>query len=110
MSMKAGWLTDLTDWIKEQLLALFNALVQLLKDAIVWLIEAVLEVVILAIDALGAIVPDALQGFTICGFLANAGPTAQWVVSTFHVPEGMSLIAAGFVFRMARKVLTAFQW
>lgn len=110
MNMRAGWLTDLTNWIGEQLGAFFGALVSLLKDLIIFLVEAVLTVVELAIGALSALVPDELAGVSICGMLASAGPTVQWAVSTFNVPEGMALISAGFVFRMVRKLSTAFQW
>lgn len=108
--MQAGWLDDITNWLREQFQALFDALVQLLKDVLVFALEAILKVATLALEALSLLVPDSLAGFSICGILANAGPTVQWAVTTFHVPEGMLLISAGFVFRMSRKLLTLFQW
>lgn len=108
--MQAGWLEDVTNWFREQFEVLFNALVQLLKDLLIFALEAVLQVAMLALEALSLLVPDSLANFSICGILANAGPTVQWAVTTFHIPEGMLLITAGFVFRMGRKALTLFQW
>lgn len=108
--MQAGWLTDLTNWLRDQLGALFDALVEFLKDLLVLAVEAVLELLALAVEALSALVPDELAGVSICSMLASAGPTVQWAVTTFHIPEGMALVAAAFVFRMGRKLLTLFQW
>lgn len=103
-----GWLTDFTNWLREQFQAFWNAIEQFGKDMGVYLVERVLELVTVIANAIP--VPDALQEISICGILSQAGPTALWVIDVMQIPEGMTVIAAMFVFRMLRKLLTLFQW
>lgn len=105
-----NWLTEFTTWLAEQIRAFFDAFNALLQDILVFAVEAVFEVVALAVELLSTMLPEGLQGVTICGLLAQGGPTVQWAVTTFKVPEGMTVIAAAVVFRLARKLLTLFQW
>lgn len=103
-----GWLTNFTNWLREQFLALWNALVELLGDLVVWLVEAMLDLVVVIVEALPA--PDFIADYSICALLSSAGPTAAWALGSFRIAEGLGLLAAGFAFRMLRKLLTLFQW
>lgn len=108
MNMHAGWLTDLTNWLLKAIAAVFSALIDLLKDLVESWFDMVVTMWTAVIDALPAV--DFLQGFTFCGLLGSAGPTAGWVLSEFHIAEGMGVIAAGFAFYFVRKLLTLGQW
>lgn len=105
---KAGWLNDLTNWLRELARKIWDATVQFFTDMIVFLVEGVLELFAVAIEALP--VPGFLTGGGIGAALASAGPTVMWALNTFKISEGMVLIAAGYGFRLLRKFLTLFQW
>lgn len=103
-----GWLDDLTNWFKEQFERLFSFLVQLVKDAILWLIESVMELGATIIEMIP--VPGFLDGLSIANMLGQAGPTVAWLVTTLKLGEGLALIAGAYAFRLLRKLLTLGQW
>lgn len=103
-----GWLDDLTDWFREQFERLFSFLIQLVKDAILWLMEAVLELGATILEKVP--VPEFLQNLSIAHMLGQAGPTVAWLVTTLKLGEGLALIGAAYAFRLLRKLLTLGQW
>jgi hypothetical protein len=103
-----SWLTDLTNWLSGVLTALFNGLVDLGHDLIIFLVEGTLGLFQAIVSAIPS--PDFLTGISICGILGSAGPTAAWIIGVMHIPQGMGMVAAAVVFRLTRKVLTLFQW
>ncbi len=106
--IQAGWLDRLTGWFRDALLALFQAFKNLLTDLILKTIQTVFE----GMDAIIASIPapDFLYNYSMCGLLSGAGPTIGWVYQQLHISECMSILAAGILFRMVRKVFTLFQW
>ena len=103
-----GWLTKLTDWFREQIIAFFTALQAMLEALfMVWLKQST-EVATYIIGALP--VPDFLANYSLCTLLSQTGPTVGWLLNTFRIGEGLGLIAAGFSFRLVRKLATLFQW
>lgn len=106
--MQAGWLDDITEWLADLARKFWKAIEEFFGDLLVTAIEAVLEVVTLAIDAIP--VPDFISSNTICALLGNAGPEVAWAMSTFKIGEGLTLIGAGYAFRLLRKFVTLFQW
>lgn len=103
-----GWLTKLTDWLREQLVALWDAIETFFTDLILGTIERVLEVVAWVVNAIP--MPDWLANTSLCNLLSAAGPEVGYFLQTFRIAEGLGLIAAGYVFRLTRKLLTAGQW
>ncbi len=108
LAARIGWLTDVTDWLRDQLATLWTALVALMQDMIVFMVEGFLSLISAIVNAIP--VPDFLSETTICGLLSQAGPTAAWVMENFHIAEGMTLVTSALAFRMLRKLLTLFQW
>lgn len=106
--MQAGWLTDLTNWFREQLHRLWDAIEAFFADLLILAVEAVLEVVALAFESLP--VPEFMTTTSIGDLLGNAGPVVGWFVQTFKISECMSLLAAGAVFRITRKIVTFGKW
>lgn len=105
----SGWkLSDLTDWLGEQIKSVWDSFVEFMGDLLVMAVETATDVVVAALDLLP--VPDFITTYSICGLLNQAGPLAAWVVSTFRVSEGLLIVAAAIVFRLLRVVLTLFQW
>ena len=103
-----GWLTDLTQWLVEQLKKLFSNGVEMFQDLLLFFFERWLALVAVQWGMLP--MPDFLQGYTLCTLLTQAGPTVGWALNTFRVGEALGLIAAGYSFRMVRKLITLFQW
>jgi hypothetical protein len=104
----SGWLDQITNWLREQLLWLWSALIKLLKDMVVALIEGILDLFATAIEAIPT--PQFLTNYSLDTLLGNAGPTVGWIMGTFRISDGLGLIAAGYGFRFLRKLFTLFQW
>lgn len=103
-----GWLTDLTNWLAEQIAAFFNALESLLTDLLVMWLEQTCTMVLWVLDHIP--LPDWVSTYSLCNLLAQTGPTVTWALDTFRVGEALGLVAAGYGFRLLRKVVTLFQW
>ncbi len=106
--MYAGWLGDLTGWLLGLVKKLWAAIEAFFTDLIVLALEKMLELVALAFESLP--VPDFMTQHTIGSLLGNAGPTVGWLVDTFKISECMSLLAAGAVFKITRKIVTFGKW
>lgn len=106
--MRAGWLDDLTQWLKDLLKTLFDALLEFLADWIIHMLKMWLELFYLVFSQLQP--PDFLTSHSIGGLLGQAGPTIGWIASTFQLGTAFALIGAGYVFRLIRKAITLGQW
>jgi len=107
-TLQAGWLGDLTNWIGQMIIALFQALMSLLMDMLIFAVENMLTLWCLAIESIP--VPDFLTQYSLDGLLGSAGPTITWLIGTFRIGECLAIIGAGFAFRLLRKLLTLGQW
>lgn len=106
--MQAGWLGDLTAWLKDAIVKLFNAFVDLFKDLLIFGIEKLLDLFATIVEAIQ--MPDFFNGTSICGLLGQGGPVMSWVMGILHLPEAFVMLAAAVTFRLLRKALTLFQW
>lgn len=104
----AGWLTDLTNWLKGVVTAFFRAIKDFFLDFLELAVKTLVDGILLIANAIPS--PDFLSNVSICGFLNSAGPTVGWILGTFHITEGVVMVTAALVFRMTRKALTLFQW
>ncbi|MGO4521248.1 hypothetical protein AB4076_11590 [Dyella sp. 2RAF44] len=107
-SSSTGWLSKLTGWIANVVHTVFVAAVQVLKDLVTYIIGVVLGLVASAISAIG--VPSWLSQYSMGSILANTGSTLAFFLVQLQIPAGLSLIGAGYAFRLTRKFLTLFQW
>lgn len=103
-----GWLSKLTWWFSYAIQTLFYALVAFLKDLVTYLLGVILSVVSSAISAIG--VPSWISQYSLGGLLGNAGGAVMYFAALLMIPQGFTLLAAGYAFRLVRKVLTLFQW
>lgn len=102
------WLTNLTNWLKQQLVALWQAIEEFFTDFIVMMVEGATDTVLAIINLIP--VPDWLATYSLCNLLNAAGPDVGYFLQTFRIAEALGLIAAGYGFRLTRKLLTLFQW
>jgi hypothetical protein len=100
-------LKELTDWLFSLVTSALLALLDVLKDAFVWLVD----VVVGAVVAVAALIP-------VPQFMSNGlqwlfgqldGPVS-YLVGVAGLPEALAIIGAGYLFRLGRKAATLFQW
>lgn len=103
-----GWLTNLTVWLKSVATSVVNAVRDIAKDVVVWLVRAVTDLFLLAIAAIG--VPTFLANYGLGSLLSNVSPILGFFVVQFKIGAALSLIGAGYAFRLLRKLLTLGQW
>ena len=104
---QAGWLTDVTAWLKRQIEELWKDFLEWTQDAFAWLLENVLDVfadIVLALP-----VPAFLQ-YGLGGLFAGLDPSVLYFVGLFRIPEGLMMLAAGVGFNLVRKLFTLGQW
>lgn len=103
-----GWLDKLTGWFANALHSVFQGLVDLLKDILVFFLMMIFQVVELIV---GSISPPAfLKSYSMGGILGNAGPIVGFFISQFQVGTALALIGGAYAFRLLRKFVTLFQW
>lgn len=102
------WLGSLTKWLKEQLLALWEAIETFFSDLLVDALELGTELVLWVLSVLPSL--DFLVTYSLCNLLNAAGPDVAFFLQTFRIAEALGLIGLGYVFRLTRKLLTLGQW
>lgn len=108
MLLRAGWLQDLTNWLRGLVQKLWEAIEQFFTDLIILAIEKLLDLVATAFESLP--VPEFIAQNSIGSLLAGAGPTVGWIVQTFKISECMAFFSAAALFRISRKILTLGKW
>lgn len=105
--MQAGWLDDLTNWLRETLEGLLAALLEALQSFALFVVEMVMQVFATIVEAIP--VPDFLAN-GLGGMFSFLPPEILYFVDLFNIPEGLALVGAGVAFRLLRKLLTLGQW
>lgn len=103
-----GWLEKLTNWLRDQIIVIWEAFAQFMSDFFLSMVEGVLNMFVMAINALP--VPDFLTTYSLNGLLSQAGGTIMWLVGTFKIGECLAVISLGWGFRLLRKLFTLGQW
>lgn len=101
-------LKKFTDWLVEQIVAIWEAFSQFMSDLFLMWVEHSLNMIVLVVSKLP--VPSFLSNESIGSLLGGAGPTVAWLVQTFKVGEGMTMLAAATVFYIVRRLLTLGIW
>lgn len=104
----SGWLSKVTWWIAYAINVTFRAIVGFLKDLVAYVLGTVLSLVGMAIQAVG--VPSWLTQYSLGSLLGQTGAVVGFFMGQLQIPLGLSLIGAGYVFRLVRKFVTVFQW
>lgn len=104
----SGWLSQLSWGIAGFITSFFDAIVGFLHDLVTYVLSVVLGVVSAAISAIGT--PQWLSNYSMGSILGQTGPIVGFFLSELNVGTALTLIGAGYVFRLTRKFLTLFQW
>jgi hypothetical protein len=107
-STGTGWLSRLTGWFASAFNAFFAAIAQFLRDMVISIFTNLMHLVVLMISAIP--VPSWMKNYSMSALLGSAGPIVGFFAMQLQVPAALGLIGLGYVFRLARKFLTFFQW
>jgi hypothetical protein len=102
------WLTSLTAWITGLIKGLWVDLVNYFNEAWINVSQIVLSSIADTVHAIPS--PDFLNDYSMGHLFGYLPSDFLYFISYFNLPECFALIAAGFSFRMVRKVITLFQW
>lgn len=102
------WLTAITQWFLDLVKNLWNSFVEFLNDFWIGIADVVLTAVAGTITSIPS--PTFLDSYSM-GSLFNQIPTeVLYFLSFIPLSEGFSIISVALAFRIARKLLTLFQW
>jgi len=103
-----GFVSKLTGWASGAMSSAGNSIVALVKDAVVWIVKAILGLFAAIVAAIP--IPDFISQYSLSNLLSFAGPDVGWFLQTFKISEGLTVLGSGYAFRMLRKLITLFQW
>jgi hypothetical protein len=126
----SGWLDDWTNWVGakvDQVVGVVDGWIQaafdywdaLYRDWTQWVVDLVNEAIYATLEALLKFAvavlrempaPEFLTSTSMGEILGRAGPTVAWLSGVMNVGECFAIIAAGFVFRIFRKLMTMGRW
>lgn len=107
MNMQAGWLDDITNWLGDQIEAVWHSFMQLCYDFLLVIVETVGDAFATAIESIPT------PAFLVNGMGAmfnQLDPAVLYFVGQFRMPEGLLILSAGLSFRLLRKLFTLGQW
>lgn len=103
-----GWLRDLTDWLLNQIITVWNAFVGALKAIVLYIVETLLELAATVIELIP--VPDFIGQYAIGSMLSHLGSDLAWFMGSLRIGEALGLLGLGYAARLVRKALTLGQW
>ncbi|WP_137009786.1 DUF2523 domain-containing protein [Aquitalea aquatilis] len=89
------------------LVACITALKDMLFDVFVMIFKLILNLILFVVNMLS--LPVKLGG-GLNSLFTGMDSSIMWLLGACGLGAGLSLIGAGYVFRLTRKVLTLFQW
>lgn len=102
------WLSGLTEWILTLFINLFNSFVAFLSDLWIDICEAVLSAIASTIESIP--LPGFLDSISLGSLISLFPSDLLYFVGFLDLPRAFGLISAAVAFRLARKLITLFQW
>lgn len=101
-------LEKLTNWLREQLLSVWDAFFRFMQDLFLFWLEHQLAMVLWMINHIPS--PQFLSQHSLGSLLGSAGPTVAWAIGIFKVGEAATIISGAMVFYVLRRILTIGIW
>lgn len=98
---------DITSWLLSLVRMVFRDLWDFVQDSLIELLDLFLKALVLVVGSIP--VPSFVQG-GLGSLFGGLDPHILYFVTMFGVPQALGLFGAAFAFRLARKVVTLFQW
>ncbi|MDH5829713.1 phage coat protein [Luteimonas sp. M1R5S18] len=106
--MQAGWLDDLTNWLRDTLGGLWDDFVEFMGDLLISALEALCDFFASLIESIP--VPDFITQYSLDGLVSQLPPNVLWFLGVIRFPECIALLGLGVAFRLIRKLFTLGQW
>ena len=101
-------LSALAKWLNDAFVAVFVALWQITEDLMIDGLDLFLQGVSAVLSALPT--PTFLNGVSLQSLFGQLGSDMLFFFGQFRIGDAIALVGAAFAFRIARKVVTLFQW
>ncbi|MGS1079140.1 phage coat protein [Pseudoxanthomonas beigongshangi] len=101
-------LQKLTNWLREQLLALWEAFSKFMSDLFLTWLEHQLNMIVWMFSHIPT--PEVLTQQSLGSLLGNAGPSVSWAIGVFQLGPSAAVISAAMVFFIVRRILTLGIW
>ena len=101
-------LEKLTNWLREQLLAIWEAFTQFLSDLFLIWLEQQLNMIVWVFSHIPA--PEVLKQQSLGSLLGNAGPSVSWAIGIFQIGPSATVISGAMVFYIVRRLFTLGIW
>lgn len=92
-----GWWEAFKGWGKSLVLTVFD----MLKDVFIWLIDALLSVVLLAIQGLGSL----FDGLNVAQYITALPSSAQWVMAQTGIGTALGMIVTAIIIRLTLQLI-----
>lgn len=101
-------ITKITQWLYDLVVKIFAAIWDFFSDIAIAVFKGLLTALASIITAIPA--PQFLASHSLTSLIGGMGSDVLYFVGAFHLPECFAILAAGFTFRMLRKIVTLGQW
>ena len=102
------WLSAITEWLKTLFINIFNSLIDFLNDLWLDIAESVLNALAGTISSIPT--PGFLESISLGSLISLLPSDVLYFVGFLELSRAFGLISAGVAFRLARKLVTLFQW
>lgn len=102
------WLSGLTDWFVVLFRGLWLDFIEFANDFWIGIIDQLLSILSSAINSIP--VPSFFAHYSVANLLGSLPSDVLFFAYYLRLSEAFAIIGAAVSFRIARKVLTLFQW
>ncbi|MEN3159613.1 DUF2523 family protein [Alkalimonas sp. NCh-2] len=95
------WLRDFGNWILDMLKTLAYTLLTMIKDALMFIFEQLMLLIIFLLDALG----DLFSALDITQYIAGIPPDMAWVLQQIGLGQAISMIIIAITIRIMLQLI-----
>lgn len=100
-------LAEFTAWLWSLVVKAFAAIWDLFTDLLIGMFDLVVSAFVALVAAIP--VPGWMDG-GLQALWVNLDPGVVFLLTACALPQALAILAGGYAFRMARKIVTLFQW
>lgn len=97
-----------TGWFLDLVIKVFTAIWDFFSDIAIAVLDGILSAIAALVSAIPA--PSFLTSYSLSTLMGGLPSDVLYFVHALNLPQCFAILAAGFAFRMTRKILTLGQW
>ncbi len=106
--LRAGWLTDLTNWLLGIVKGVWDAFTRFMGDLLLIWLKHQFDMVLMLVEKLP--VPEFLSQNNLQSLFGQGGATIGWWISVLQIDKCFTVIGAALVFFIVRRIVTLGIW